>query len=78
MHMLLLLMVVISMASVAVAVGVLFLAIRQAHRDADASMREPASAASSFPRPGRIYPTEDTVPSIQSWQPEWGQSGSKR
>lgn len=63
--------VVASMASVGVAVVALFLAIRHARREHAANARNSASVASGFPRHGGTDSIDDTVPWMQSRQPEW-------
>jgi hypothetical protein len=63
--------VVASVASVGVAVVALFLAIRHARREHAANVRNTASVASALPRNGGTHSIEDTVPWMQSRQPEW-------
>jgi hypothetical protein len=63
--------VVASAASVGVAVLALFVAIRHARRERAAAAHMPETAATSVPRHSAICAIEDTVPWMQSRQPEW-------
>lgn len=72
MDILLIVVVAISVVSVGVAVVALFLAMRHASREHAAYVRKTAaSIASSFPRHGATCSIQDTVPWMQSRQPEW-------
>jgi len=71
MNILLLVVVAASAASVGVAVVALFVAIRHARRERAAAVHTPASAATSVPRHSATCAIEDTVPWMQSRQPEW-------